>query len=367
MRPPLAALRDVDGAGRDALPLVDHPQTDHRIRAAPETAAAVAVSISSLVRFDRPSTPALRAVAKAAELESGNDDRDATFGDYLTALRPQHWLKNLLVFAAIPAAHRFLEPALLTRTFVEFVAFCCFASSGYLVNDLCDLRADRQHPQKRLRPFASGRLPPAYAVTAAPALAVLGGVLAALLSPLSLGVVLLYFALTLGYSLTFKKVVLLDVMVLASLYTLRIAAGAAAISSWPSVWLLTFSMFLFISLAFIKRYAELTIMQAAAGDQARARGYELADAELLASKGTASGYVAVLVLALYIAGGTLNAPYSRHQLIWLVCPLLLYWVGYLWLIAHRGKMHHDPLVFALRDGTSRVLILLMLVTALLAS
>ena len=363
---PLAALRDVDEARRDSLRLVDHPQTDHRIRTAPEPAAAAAASISSLVSFDQPSALALRAVAKAAELESANDDRDATFGDYLTALRPQHWLKNLLVFVAILAVHRFLEPALLARTFVEFVAFCCFASSGYLVNDLCDLQADRQHPQKRLRPFASGRLPLAYALTAAPALAVLGGVLAGLLSPLSLGVVLLYSALTLGYSLTFKKVVLLDVMVLATLYTLRIVAGATAIASWPSVWLLTFSMFLFISLAFIKRYAELTVMRVTAGDQARARGYELSDAELLASKGTASGYVAVLVLALYIAGGTLNAPYSRHQLIWLVCPLLLYWVGYLWLIAHRGIMHHDPLVFALRDRTSRALILLMLVTALLA-
>ena len=125
-------------------------------------------------------------------------------------------------------------------------------------------------------------------------------------------------------------------------------------------------MFLFISLAFIKRYAELTIMRATVGDQATARGYQLADAELLATKGTASGYVAVLVLALYIASSTGNDFHSRHQLIWFVCPLLLYWVGYLWLVAHRGKMHHDPLVFALRDRTSRVLILLVLVAVSLA-
>ena len=366
MRLPLAAPRDVDDARRDASRLGDRPQTDRRTRATPETVAIATARLSDSVSFDWPSTAALRAVAKAVELGSAVDHRDATFRDYLNALRPQHWLKNLLVFVAILAAHRFAEPALFLRTFVEFVAFCCFASSGYLLNDLCDLTADRRHPQKRLRPFASGRLPPAYALIAAPALAVLGGVLAGLLSALSVGVVLLYFALTLGYSFTFKKVVLLDVIVLASLYTLRIVAGAVAISSWPSVWLLTFSMFLFISLAFIKRYAELTLMRATAGDQARARGYELSDAELLASKGTASGYVAVLVLALYIASSTLNAPYSRHQLIWLVCPLLLYWVGYLWLIAHRGKMHHDPLVFALRDGTSRVLIVLMLITVLLA-
>jgi 4-hydroxybenzoate polyprenyltransferase len=308
----------------------------------------------------------LRVVAAVPESDSIVDARGATLSDYLHALRPQHWLKNLLVFMALLAAHRFTEPVLVARTFMEFVAFCCFASSGYLINDLCDLQADRRHPQKRLRPFASGRLPLAYALTAAPALAILGSVLAGFLSALSLAVVLLYLALTLGYSFTFKKVVLLDVLVLAGLYTLRIVAGAAAISSWPSVWLLAFSMFLFISLAFIKRYAELMAMRATTGDQARARGYELSDAELLASKGTASGYAAVLVLAIYIASGTINTAYSRHQLIWLVCPLLLYWVGYLWLIAHRGKMHHDPLVFALRDRTSRVLVLLMLAAVLLA-
>ena len=177
---------------------------------------------------------------------------------------------------------------------------------------------------------------------------------------------LLYFAVTLGYSFAFKKIVLLDVFVLAGLYTLRIVAGAFAISSWPSVWLLAFSMFLFISLALIKRYAELITMRNAIGDRATARGYQLSDAQLLVSTGTASSYAAAVVLALYIADGTHGAPYSRHQLIWLVCPLLLYWVGYLWLIAHRERMHHDPLVFAMSDRTSRVLILLMLTTVLSA-
>ena len=337
MRLPLAALREVDEARHD----VPRP-------------------------VDKASIPVLRVVTEVPRLQAATTEHGASLSEYLRALRPQHWLKNLLVFLPILAAQRFLEPALSARAFVEFLAFCCFASSGYLVNDLCDLQADRRHPQKRLRPFASGRLPLAYALTAAPALAILGGVLAGMLSALCLGVVLLYFALTLGYSFKFKQVVLLDVLILAGLYTLRIVAGAAAISSWPSVWLLAFSMFLFTSLAFVKRYAELMVMRATAGDTATARGYQLSDAELLASHGTASGYAAVLVLALYIASGTLNTPYSRHQLIWLVCPLLLYWVGYLWLIAHRGRMHHDPLVFALRDRTSRVLILLMLSTVLAA-
>jgi len=308
----------------------------------------------------------LRAVAKTADYESAFTDRGPSLGEYLRALRPEHWLKNLLVFVPIFAAHLFLTPVLLAKTLVAFVAFCCCASGGYLINDLLDLQADRRHPQKRLRPFASGRLPLGYALLMAPALVVLGSVLAGMLSGLLLGVLLLYFGLSLAYSLELKRVALLDILVLASLYTLRIVAGAVAIASWPSVWLLGFSMFLFTSLAFVKRYAELVIMRGVEGDHATARGYELSDAELLASKGTASGYAAVVVLALYIASGAVKALYSRHVLIWLICPLLLYWLGYLWLIAHRGKMYHDPLVFALRDRTSRILVMIMMAVVLLA-
>jgi 4-hydroxybenzoate polyprenyltransferase/phosphoserine phosphatase len=307
----------------------------------------------------------LRAVGKTAEYDSTFADRGASLREYLGALRPEHWLKNLLVFVPLFTAHLF-SPVPLARTLVAFVAFCCCASAGYLINDFLDLQADRRHPQKRLRPFASGRLPLAYALLTAPALVVVGSVLAAMLSGLFLGVLLCYFALSLAYSIDLKRVALLDILVLASLYTLRIVGGAAAIASSLSVWLLGFSMFLFTSLAFVKRYAELVIMRDIEGDHATARGYELSDAELLASKGTASGYAAVVVLALYITSGAAKALYSRHLLIWAVCPLLLYWLGYLWLIAHRGKMFHDPLVFALRDHTSRILVLLMMAAVLLA-
>jgi 4-hydroxybenzoate polyprenyltransferase/phosphoserine phosphatase len=308
----------------------------------------------------------LRAASKVADYESAFADRHASLRDYLSALRPEHWLKNLLVFVPIFTAHLFLIPVLLARTCIAFMAFCCCASAGYLINDLLDLQADRRHPQKRQRPFASGRLPLGYALVMAPLLVALGCILAAMLSPLSLAILLSYLALTLAYSIELKRIALLDILALASLYTLRIVAGSAAIAIWPSVWLLGFSMFLFTSLAFVKRYAELVIMRGIEGEQATARGYQLSDAELLASKGTASGYAAVLVLALYIASGAARTLYSRHELIWLVCPLLLYWLGYLWLIAHRGKMYHDPLVFALRDQTSRILILLMFGIVLLA-
>jgi 4-hydroxybenzoate polyprenyltransferase len=308
----------------------------------------------------------LRAVAKAAEFETSLDDHSASLGEYLSALRPRQWLKNVLVFVPIFTAHLFIEPVLLVRTLVAFIAFSCCASSGYLINDLCDLEADRHHPEKRLRPFASGRLPLAYGLALAPALALFGCGLGWLLSGRSVGILLLYFTVAGAYTLALKKVVLLDVLVLAALYTLRIIGGGVAIAIWPSVWLTGFSMFLFVSLAFIKRYTELVVMRTVDGDHATARGYELRDAELLASKGTASGYAAVVVLALYIASGAVKTLYSTHQVLWFVCPLLLYWIGYLWLIAHRGEMLHDPLVFAMRDRTSRILILLMLAATLIA-
>ena len=172
--------------------------------------------------------------------------------------------------------------------------------------------------------------------------------------------------LTVTYSLYLKHVALLDVLVLAGLYTLRIMVGSAAVAIWPSPWLVAFSMFLFVSLALVKRYSELVTMRNIDGEGARARGYEAGDAELLAAKGTASGYVAVLVLAFYITSGPAHTLYSRHQLMWILCPLLLYWLGRMWLVAHRGKMGDDPVLFATSDRTSRILIVLMFVTTVLA-
>ena len=313
-----------------------------------------------------PNQRLVRAVERVTWVDSVFEERRPSLDEYLSALRPQQWLKNVLIFVPIFAAHSFIELPPLGKAFLAFLAFCCCASAGYVFNDLFDLAADRCHPKKRLRPFASGRLTPLYGFAMVPALTVLGCALALLVSRLFLAIVLVYFVTTFTYSLYLKKIVLLDVLVLASIYTLRIFAGAEAVGIVPSSWLLGFSMFLFTSLAFVKRYGELVVMRSVDGDQATARSYELSDAELLATKGTASGYAATLVLALYISSGAAQALYGRHQLMWLLCPLLLYWLGYIWLVAHRGKMRDDPLVFALRERTSRILILLMLGAALLA-
>jgi 4-hydroxybenzoate polyprenyltransferase len=285
---------------------------------------------------------------------------------YLKPLRPQQWLKNMLLFVPLLAAHRLFEDAFLGKALLAFVAFGCVASSGYLINDLLDLQQDRLHPRKRTRPFAAGDLPLAYGLGMIPVLLSLGWLIGSRVSPLFLVAALAYFVLTLSYSLYLKKIVLLDVVILVCLYTIRILAGSAAVGIWPSHWLLTLSTFLFFSLALVKRYGELTILRAVDGDAAKARGYELSDAELLAAMGVASGYLAVLVLTLYIGSVTAQALYGRYQLIWFLCPLLFYWISHIWLMAHRGKMPDDPLVFATSDRTSQILGALMLAVTVLA-
>jgi 4-hydroxybenzoate polyprenyltransferase len=268
-------------------------------------------------------------------------------------------LKNLLVFAPLVTAHRLTDPSLLLPALAAFLAFGLCASSVYLLNDLMDLEADRHHPRKRERPIAAGRVP----LAAVPW--VMLGLLAATvtvglsLPPAFLGVIGLYFAMNVGYSLGLKSVAVLDVLILAGLYTLRIVAGSAAVELWPSTWLLAFSMFLFLSLALVKRYAELMAMRAVEGARARARGYQLDDAELLASLGGGAGYLAVLVLALYIDTAASGPLYAHPMLLWGFCPLLIYWISHLWLMAHRKRMHDDPLVFAVRDRVSQVLMALM--------
>jgi len=306
------------------------------------------------------------AAGRVAEVEQVFDDREKPLLSYLRALRLHQWLKNLLVFVPLLAAHRVTELALVGRALLAFVAFSLCAASGYLLNDLVDLPADRRHPRKRRRPFASGEISLLSGLLLTPALVTLSGLLGFLLPPLFLVMVGTYYGASLAYSLFLKRHALFDVIVLAGLYALRVVAGSAAVEIWPSPWLLAFSIFLFLSLALVKRYAELLTMGELTGESAAARGYQAGDRELLAAMGTASGYVAVLVLAIYIASGTAQLLYSRHEFIWLLCPLLLYWISHVWLMAHRGKMNDDPLVFALRDRASRIVLLLAAVTLLVA-
>ena len=305
-------------------------------------------------------------IASVAQVDLVFEDRKRGFVDHLKPLRPQHWLKNILVFVPLLAAQRLFETDLLGKALLAFFGFGCFASAGYLLNDLLDLSEDRHHPQRRFRPFAAGDVPLLYGLLLILALLGLGGLIGLMVSPRLLSILWIYFVLTLTYSFYLKKVVLLDVIVLAGLYAVRILAGSAAVAIWPSRWLLEFSTLLFFSLALVKRYGELMIMRKIDGDGAKVRGYELSDAELLAAMGIASGYLAVLVLALYINSDTAHVLYGRYKLMLLLCPVLFYWINHIWLIAHRGMMPDDPVVFAMSDRISRILGLLMLAIAVLA-
>jgi len=284
----------------------------------------------------------------------------------LESIRPYQWLKNTLVFVPVAAAHRLGEPHLLARAAETFGAFCLCASAVYVLNDLRDAPADRLHPHKRFRPIASGRLPERFAL-----ILVLMLLAAAAMTVWPLGVrpaaaLALYLTLMVGYTLGLKEVVLLDAFVLAAGYALRVVAGGLAVDIEPSPRLLAFCIFLFVSLALVKRYAELALLRLSDGAAAHARAYLLQDQEYIVALGTSCGALAVLVLALYMSSETVARLYSRSGLIWLTCVLLLYWISHMWLMAHRGRMTDDPLVFAVRDRLSLALIVLMGITSWLA-
>lgn len=272
------------------------------------------------------------------------------------ALRPHQWVKNLLVFVPVILDHRLFDGPTLSKAAVAFFAFCCAASSAYILNDILDVEADRRHPTKRHRPFAAGTLSPALGIVLVPGLlalalaASLAALPASFLVPLAI-----YVVLTGAYSVLLKRVAVLDVLLLAGLYTLRVLAGIAAADVRFSEWLLAFSMFLFLSLAFLKRYTEVSAMEGATTEQVRRRGYLRGDREWLGSMGGASGYLSVLVLALYINSEQVVALYRQPLLLWLVCPLLLFWTSRMWLLAHRGRIHDDPIVATVRDPVSYLL------------
>lgn len=285
---------------------------------------------------------------------------------WIKALRLHQWIKNVLVFLPLLASHRVLDLQAVAGAALAFFCFGLCASSVYLTNDLLDLAADRLHYRKRHRPFASGTIPLTAGPVAAIALLIVSFVSAWFIAPIFVAVLLGYYVLTTGYSLRFKRIVMLDVVVLALLYTSRILAGGAAIHTPPSFWLLAFSMFFFLSLAMIKRYTELLAAQKEGKVKANGRGYDVEDIPLIQSLGGSSGYLAVLVLALYIDSTASQTLYRHPRYLWVLCPMLLYWISRTWAIAHRGIMHDDPVVFAMMDRVSRILLALAAVVLIIS-
>lgn len=272
------------------------------------------------------------------------------------ALRVHQWLKNALVFLPVLGAQRFDDTGTVGRALLAFIAFSLVASCVYVVNDLLDLREDRRHITKRNRPFASGRLP----LSAAPLLLAVmlsGASLIAIIAlpPAFSAVLAGYLLLTFAYSMKFKESALIDVFLLAVLYTLRVIAGAAATGIQPSVWLLGFCMFFFLSLALVKRYAELHQMLTSgqALEGLPGRSYRAVDLPVLVALGVATGCMSVLILAFYVISDEFASHYVHQYPLWLLCPLTLYWIGRAWLVVARDEMLDDPLVWAVKDQNSR--------------
>ena len=295
------------------------------------------------------------------------DRKGGTFAAIVKELRAYQWAKNLLVFVPMVTAHALFAPGAFVDSVLAFIAFSLVASSVYLVNDLADLQDDRRHPVKRTRPLAAGEFSIAGALALLPLLLAAAAVIALAL-PGTFGALLgAYLAVNLAYSMGLKRIALFDVFVLAALYTLRILAGAAAIVVPVSHWLLAFSLFAFLSLALVKRFVE--VANAASRDEARVggRGYLASDGELLGALGVACSCLSVLVFALYITSPQVVVLYRSPSILWFAVPLLLYWMSRVWFLAHRGRLHEDPLLFALHDPASYAIGLAILLAILAAT
>ena len=303
---------------------------------------AVTIDISS----------ALRTQVEAMDVEADHlISRPRSITPYLKALRPQQWLKNLLVFIPMLAGHQINAETVL-QSILAFIAFCCVASSVYVLNDLLDLSADRTHPTKCNRPFASGAIPIAHSIWLAPGPLILGLLTAMFLGGQFFAVMFIYYLLTLAYSMWLKRIVVIDICVLAGLYTLRILAGSAATSITVSDWLREFSLFFFFTLAAVKRQAELVDCAATGKSSAAGRGYRVDDLPLISHLATASGFVSVLVLTLYFNSSEVAETYSSPSILWGSTIILLYWLARVFMITHRGGMLDDPIVFAVKDKVS---------------
>lgn len=286
-------------------------------------------------------------------------------GIWLRALRWKQWIKNVLLFLPLLFAHEWSHGELVWRAVLGFAAFCAGASAIYLINDLHDQAADCEHPKKCHRPLAAGRISRASCWVVSLLLLFFGGAIALLLSRSFAEVFLLYVLAAIGYSMGLKRVMLLDAIMLAGFYTLRIFAGSLATGTPVSKWLLLFSLFFFLGLAFQKRLAELRAWQNAE-EPLRRRGYVKADLEHINSMGTSASYMAVLVLALYIQSPDVVTHYARPDILFWTLPCLLYWVSRLWLLAGRDAVSEDAIGFAIKDRVSYAVAALVLAIVFLA-
>ncbi|KQZ84826.1 hypothetical protein ASD56_00025 [Microbacterium sp. Root166] len=287
------------------------------------------------------------------------DPRPSRMRTWTRALRLHQSAKNLLLFLPLIAAHSFTDGALLGRAAAGFVAFTFMASAVYLLNDTLDMASDRAHPRKHSRPIAAGWISPLLGLTVGAGLVVLSLVISALLGPAFLAVVLAYALLTTVYSFWLKRIAIVDIVVLALLYMVRIVAGAVVTGIALSFWFTGVTLFVFLSLALVKRYAEAHQAREARREIS-GRGYSGDDVHAILALGASAGIASVLLLAIYIQSDAVSDLYPAPALLWLVIPAFFYWIAHLWLTAGRGEVHDDPLVFALRDPASLISAVVML-------
>jgi 4-hydroxybenzoate polyprenyltransferase/phosphoserine phosphatase len=300
-------------------------------------------------------------IAFAQELDSTGP----TARTWLKAIRIHQWVKNVLVFVPLLTSFSFTDSARVVHALLAFLAFSLAASGTYLLNDLWDIESDRQHPNKRRRPMASGVLSLPSALLATVVLLAAGSVLGALVSPAFLLVLWGYIVITTFYSLVLKAYVLMDVLALAVLYTYRVVAGGLACGVLLSPWLLAFSVFVFLSLALVKRCSELVTLSQSGIQSTRGRDYRVSDLAILWPMGVGAGLCSVLVYGLFIGSNNAQRAYSDTNVLWVAGIGLIYWLGRMWIKTARGEMHDDPIVFALKDRGSRIAIGAMVLTPLL--
>ncbi len=309
----------------------------------------------------------LRLRSRGIAVERVFKERPPAAKAVLKALRPHQWAKNVLIFLPLLLAHT-LRPPLVVAALVAFASFSLSASATYIVNDLLDIEADRRHPRKRRRPFAAGDLSVFTGVAISVAFLACAVIMAVALLPAEfLDWLVIYLVTTLSYSLYLKRVVLLDVILLSGLYVLRMLAGAAATKVPISPWLAAFSLFLFLSLAVVKRFSELQNTRARGQKVTNGRGYLLADIEQMRSFGTASAYAAVVVFSFYIGGHDVTALYRHPVRLWLITPLMILWLSRVWLLASRGELDEDPVIFAVTDRISWLIGLAVVAIAAMAA
>ena len=304
-------------------------------------------------------------IARIAARSRGRASLGSWAKNWAKALRVYQYAKNTLVFVPVITAHQ-LNFASFGSALLAFLAFSACASGAYLMNDLLDLAADRQHPTKRHRALAAGDLPISSALSAIPVLWLFAVVASLCISPLFLGVLGAYLVTTIAYSLVLKRKMLVDIVTLAGLYTLRIVAGAVGVGVVLSEWLLIFSLFVFTSLALIKRFSELSMRESAGLADPSNRDYRVTDLQIIAAMAAASAMNAVTVFSLYVSSSAVTPLYSRPWMLWLLTPLLLYWFGRALMMAHRREMPDDPILYAFRDGPSRIAVAAMICIMLAA-